>query len=245
MKLIKTKSFQLAIITKGDQHSEKLALLLPGRLDTKDYVNFTSHMDCLSEKGFLVVAFDPPGTWDSPGDFEFTTTNYIKSVNEIIDYFGNRQTLLIGHSRGGLTAMLVGTSNTSVIGFALINASYGPPTHPDPGKIKDGYLVEKRDIPPGDIRTPIKKEFQMSLNYFIDGKKYDPLPLLKLCTKPKLLIYGTHDEFTEPQEVKEIFETIPQPKMIYELHCEHDYRINSRTIKEVNIILVKFINTYF
>ena len=41
MTLVKTKSFELAIYKKGDQNSPKLAIIIPGRLDTKDYSHHT------------------------------------------------------------------------------------------------------------------------------------------------------------------------------------------------------------
>lgn len=34
--------------------------MLPGRLDTKDYINFVSHADYLASRDFYVVAIDPP-----------------------------------------------------------------------------------------------------------------------------------------------------------------------------------------
>ncbi len=194
MIIIHTQSFSLATISAGDPSSKKLAIMIPGRLDTKDYANFTSHINYLAKLGFYAIAFDPPGTWESPGDVEFTTTNYIKAVNELIDYFGNRPTLLLGHSRGGQTAMIVGTSNPNVTELVMVNASYGPPSPPDPKKIQNGYLLEYRDLPPGDRKTEEQREFHLSLNYFKDGAQYDPVPALKSCTKPKLLIDSTNDE---------------------------------------------------
>jgi len=84
---------------------------MPGRLDTKDYANFVSHLDFLANHGFYTVAIDPPYSWDSPGELkDYTTSNYLKAVNELIDYFGNRPTLLLGHSRGGATAILASTN---------------------------------------------------------------------------------------------------------------------------------------
>ena len=66
MNIIKTKTFELAAYTKGDQNSPKLALVLPGRLDTKDYIHNTSLVDYLSRRGYFALSFDPPGTWESP-----------------------------------------------------------------------------------------------------------------------------------------------------------------------------------
>ena len=133
MKLLKTKSFEIAVNIYGNEQAPRIALLMPGRLDTKDYINFVSHSEFLAKKGFFVVAIDPPGTWDSPGDINnYSTSTYMKVVNELIDYFGNRPTLLLGHSRGGAIAMLV-SSNPAVAGVTLVNAASGYPSPPDPG----------------------------------------------------------------------------------------------------------------
>src|SRR5690349_20918923 len=109
MEMIKTRSFELAVNASGNKNASKLAIVIPGRLDTKDYAHNVSHVDYLSSKGYYAVSFDPPGTWDSPGDIElYSTTNCIKAVDELIEYYGNKPTLLLGHSRGGSIAMLAG-----------------------------------------------------------------------------------------------------------------------------------------
>ncbi len=242
MQIIKTKSFEISILTQGDPDSRRLAILIPGRLDTKDYVNFTSHLELFSQKGFFAIALDHPGTWESPGEVEYSTTNYIKAVNELIEYFGNKPTLLLGHSRGGAVAALVGTSNPVVIGIIMINASYGPPSKPDPKYIQNGYLLEHRDLPPGDRVTEEQKEFHLSLDYFKDGEKYDPVPDLKSFTKPKLLIHATEDEWESVENVKGVFSMIPEPKKFYELKGKHDYRRDAKAIEEVNSVIDEFVD---
>lgn len=244
MNIIQTKSFKIAVNTAGNPASEKLAILIPGRLDTKDYINFISHLEFLSQRGFFTVAFDHPGTWESPGDDEYTTTNYIKVVNELIEYFGNKPTLLVGHSRGGAVTALVGASNPNVIGITMINASYGPPSPPNSDEIQDGYLLEHRDIPPGDRITDEQREFHLSLDYFKDGEQYDPTTALKSFTKPKLLIHATEDEWEELDNVKDVFDIIPEPKMFYELNGKHDYRRSAKAIEEVNSVLGDFITRF-
>src|SRR5882672_1902530 len=128
---IKTPNFELAVYAKGDPDAPRLAVVLPGRLDTKDYVHMTSHVNYLADKGFYAVSFDPPFTWESPGDVRnYSTTNYIRAVNEVIEYFGNKPTMVVGHSRGGAVAQLV-SSNPNIKGLILAMASYGSPTPPD------------------------------------------------------------------------------------------------------------------
>ena len=91
MHVIQTDSFEIAVYSKGDINSKKFALVLPGKLDTKDYFHMKSHVDYLAHLGFFALSFDPPGTWDSPGDIRlYTMTNYLKAIHELIAYFGNR-----------------------------------------------------------------------------------------------------------------------------------------------------------
>lgn len=242
MKLVKTKSFRLATINKGNKDAKKLALALPGRLDTKDYACFAEHINFFASKGFFALSFDPPGTWESPGGVElFTTSNYIQAVNELIEYFGNRPTFLMGHSRGGAVTILAGASNPAVTAIAPVMATYGEPSPPDPETIKNGIEISYRDFPPGTSKTHEQKVFALPLNYFIDGQKYNVIEPLRKCIKPKLLFYGTNDEFTEPEEVKEVFRSIPDPKIIHELVTNHDYRYYPEIVKEVNKVIGKFL----
>ncbi|MDP2586288.1 MAG: alpha/beta fold hydrolase [Candidatus Komeilibacteria bacterium] len=244
MNLIKTKSFELAVIIKGNENAKKLAILIPGRLDTKDYAHFVSHLDYLANKGFLAVCFDPPGTWESPGEINLcTTTNYIKSTNELIEYYGNKPTLLLGHSRGATTAMLA-SSNNSVTDIVLIMATYGAPTPPTNKALQEGFEVSYRDLPPGESPSDEKKKFLLPLNYWKDGELHNPLQALQECTKPKLLVYGTKDKFTAVDEVKKIYQNLLEPKMIQEVEAEHDYRYNSQAINEVNQTVGQFLDNY-
>lgn len=59
MDIIKTKSFELAVITEGDKNAAKLAIVIPGRLDTKDYAQNPSHIKFLASKGYFALSFDP------------------------------------------------------------------------------------------------------------------------------------------------------------------------------------------
>lgn len=242
MSILKTASFELAIYAKGDPDSPKLAIVIPGWLDTKDYVSHTTLVDRLSAKGYYALSFDPPGTWESPGSIELcTTTNYIKAVNELIEKFGNKPTLLVGHSRGGSVAMLV-SPNPYVTAIAATMASFGAPSAPTPKAVQEGFEMHYRDMPPGSSRTAEQKEFALPLNYFIDGEQYDPIAVLRNFTKPKLIIYGDQDEFSSLVEVKEAFETLPDPKMIHEIKSAHGYRRYAEAVAEVNNIISDFVD---
>lgn len=244
MQIIKTKSFELAIISAGDVTASKLAIVIPGRLDTKDYAQNPSHIEFLAKRDYYAISFDPPGTWDSPGSIDlFTTTNYIKAVNELIEYFDNKPTLVMGHSRGGTVTMLVGPQNPHITHMISVNSSYGGPIDVDK-PVPDEVNVSNRDIPPGTSRTSEQKRFDLPYNYFVDAEQYDALPGLSKCKKPKLFFYGTKDILTTKDIVQKMYDVSANPKMIHELNVEHDYRLHPEIIDEVNETIGEFLDTY-
>lgn len=239
MKILTTKSFELATISQGDENASKLVLLLPGQLDTKDYAHMVSHVDFLASKGYCAVSFDPPGTWDSPGSIDlYTMTNYQKAVDELIEYFGNKPTVLMGHSRGGSMAMLAGPNNPNVTHIIAVMSHAGPSTFEEED-ITDGIKISYRDMPPNDQEN--KKRFDLPVNYFIDAKKHDTLAGLKNCEKPKLFFFGTKDVLVSPEGIKETYNEVPEPKMIHELNTEHDYRLHKDMVDEVNKVTWEFL----
>ncbi len=243
MPIINTKSFELAIYDKGDKNSPKLAIVIPGRLDTKDYLHNTSLVDFLAERGYYSLSFDPPGTWESPGDIKnYSTTTYIRAIDELIEQFGNKPTLLLGHSRGGSVAMLA-SSNPAVSAVVAIMASYGAPSPPKAETIKTGFEVSYRDLPPGSSKSLDQKKFELPIAYFFDGQQYNPTAVLQKFVKSKLLIYGDQDEFTEPQNVEKVYESLCGPKAIRKVISHHDYRLHPKIVSEVNTIIGSFLDT--
>jgi len=246
MKIIKTKSFELAIICAGDENASKLAIVTPGRLDTKDYAHNVSHVKYLASKGYFALSFDPPGTWDSPGSIDlYSTTSCIRAINELIEHFGNKPTLLMGHSRGGTISMLAGPKNPHVTHMISVNSSPGGPTHVDRAKV-GRVTVSYRDLPPGTSRTTEarRKRFDLPYSYFEDGDSYNALKGLSDCAKPKLFFFGTEDTLTTPDEVKAMYGASSEPKMIYELNTEHDYRLHPEIVEEVNRAAGDFLTKY-
>jgi pimeloyl-ACP methyl ester carboxylesterase len=244
MNLLKTPSFDLAVYAQGGPSSDKLALVLPGRLDTKDYAHMRSHVDFLASLGFYALSFDPPGTWESPGNISlYTTTNILKAVDEVIAVLGNKPTFLVGHSRGGSNAMLAGTKNPYVTRIAAIMSPAGPTTVELP---KDGATVSlsERDLPPGTERTAKKHAFALPISYFEDQAQYTAVEALGTCNKPKLFCYGTEYPLVSRANVMQVYEAAAEPKMLHELHSGHDYRLQPEIIAEVNETIRQFLAEY-
>lgn len=245
MNLIKTKSFELATYSKGDVKSDKFAIVLPGRLDTKDYPHMHSHVEYLASKGYFALSFDPPGTWESKGDISlYSMSNYLQAINELVAYFGNKPTLLVGHSRGGSMSMLAGTTNEKIIAFVAIMGSYsykvGARSYPETEWKEKGYLLNKRDIPESDKF----REYKLPYSFYEDQIQYDMSDGLKKCTKPKMFVYGNNDTTVEPEIVKKAYNISSSPKEIKEIDSDHDYRYKPEIINKVNILIGEFLDKY-
>jgi pimeloyl-ACP methyl ester carboxylesterase len=244
MNIIKTKSFELAIYAKGNTESPKLALVLPGKLDTKDYAHMRSHVDYLASKGFLALSFDPPGTWESPGDIQlYTMTNYLKAVDEITEYYGSKSTFIIGHSRGATIATIAGVRNPHIFAFAAVMSSFSKGGFQEEvdkeWKIK-GFTTTRRDLPPGGGEKV--KEFQIPYSFFEDQQKYDLTEDVTSSTKPKLFILGKSDDLIPPKTIKETFSLFAEPKELHELDSGHDYRLHPQLINQVNNFIGNFVD---
>jgi pimeloyl-ACP methyl ester carboxylesterase len=241
MEIIKTPSFELAVYIQGDKSAKKLALVLPGRLDTKDYPHCRSHVEFLASKGYYAVSFDPPGTWESPGGIElYTMTNYLKAVNELIELLGNKPTVLVGHSRGGSMAMLGGTTIPQVTHFVAVMSRPSSSIPVDEQEyIAKGINFSYRDTPPNNSEDQVR--FDLPFSYFEDAKQYNMSEDLKSCNKPKLFFYGTQDTLITPESVKEMYKYAAEPKQIHELNSEHGYRKHPEIIEEVNRVIGDFL----
>lgn len=248
MNLIKTKNFELACNIKGDETAQKLALVLPGRLDTKDYPHLKSHVEFLASRGFFAISFDPPGTWESPGDISlYTMTNYLKTINELIESFGNRPTFVLGHSRGGSLAALAALENQHVTHFVSVmgNYSYAPSLYDSRGSSEtwktQGYLVEKRDDPKNPLQNRL---YHLPYAFLEDSHKYDLSQGLSHCLKPKLFIYGTQDITVKPETMKKSYELSAEPKEIASIDSDHNYRLRPHFIQAVNELVGKFLDKH-
>jgi hypothetical protein len=240
---MKTSSFELATYENGNKDAERVAVILPGRLDTKDYIHIHSLVDYLGTLGYYALSFDPPGTWESPGGINlYTTTNIQLAIAEIVERLGNRPTLLAGHSRGGSHALLSGVVNPNVTHMVAIMSHAGPTTT---GLLQVGQVAHStRDMPPGGVRTVDRKEFDLPYHYFEDQQQYDATESLKTCPKPKLFFYGLHDDLVTPETVKEVYNLSADPKVLHALDTEHDYRLDPSAIEEVNHTIGTFLHDY-
>ncbi len=203
-----------------------------------------SHVNYMASKGYFALSFDPPGTWESPGDITlYTMTNYLKAINELIDHFDNKPTFVMGHSRGASMAILSGLRNQYIFSFTSVFSSFTKGGYKDNSGSskwkKQGYILEKRDLPPGG--GPKTKEFKLPYSFFKDQLQYDFTKELSTSKKPKLFFLGRKDILATPEVIKGLYAITSEPKQLYELNSDHDYRLKKDIVNEVNTAVGTFL----
>jgi len=142
-----------AVIHRPAVKTEKLAILCPGYLDTKDYTHLTMLAEDLASQGYTAVRFDPTGTWESDGDIsEYLTSQYLKDIESVLEHMlaegGYSYILLGGHSRGGQVSILYAARDLRISEVLGIMPSHAPVE----GKRREdwesaGVSNSSRDIP--------------------------------------------------------------------------------------------------
>lgn len=228
----------VAIIHRPAVKTEKLAILCPGFLDTKDYDHLVLLSKELSKKSFTAVRFDPTGTWESEGDIsEYLTSQYINDVRSVLEYMLKDKNyscvLLGGHSRGGLISILYASMDPKislVLGIMPSSVRTMTGTKREEWE-REGLNIAKRDIPKKNGIL----EFKVPYSHVIDRDQFDVFEAVKKITIPLVMIAGELDKSCLPEDVKKLFDQANEPKkFILMKNIGHEYRHNLSEIKKIN-----------
>ncbi len=229
-----------AVIHYPETETEKLAILCPGFLDTKDYTHLVRLAEELAQRGYTTVRFDPSGTWESGDNIsDYTATQYLADVKNVLEHMlrqGNYEHILLGgHSKGGFIAMLYAARDPriSVVLSIMSPYSLGRPSNKEIiEKWKnEGYRVSQRDVP---SKTE-KKEFRVPYAHALDRLQYNVLNEIGKFRGLLILVAGELDKTVLPEDIKLVFDKANEPKKFIMMeNIGHDYRHNDDEIKTVN-----------
>lgn len=152
----------------------KVALLLPGYLDSPDYLHMKTFEKRLINLGYTVERLDPCHLWVTGNVRNYTITNIIQQIRESVASYKKHdpeEILLLGHSNGAFTAILAGSR---ILEVTKIIALCPPPdkkesAHKWGGK---GDRTSKRDLP--DNPTEFR-EFAIPFSHIEDALQYSAI----------------------------------------------------------------------
>src|SRR3989344_5213888 len=198
-----------AVIHRPKKRTEKLAILCPGNLDSKDYTHLIKLAEVLAERGYTAVRFDPTGTWESEGETsEYTVTQYLADIRCVLEHMLKEapysDILVGGHSRGGQLSILYAARDTRVTSLLGVM----PSSRPVEGKEKEawektGFKESVRELPFDESKT---RKYRLPISHMIDQNSYDAVKDVEKFRGRLILIAGELDKVTPPAEVKGIFD---------------------------------------
>ena len=164
----------------------KLALLLPGYLDSPDYLHLKIFETRLVELGYTVERLDPCDLWKTGDTTNYTITNYIKQVKKMVQSYKNQnpeEILLVGHSMGAFVSIIAGNRIKEV---TKIVALCPPPDrkYSDREWKTDKSRTSKRDLPNNSQEFII---FEVPYTFVEDGTKYSAKNEIKEIHKPIMI----------------------------------------------------------
>jgi len=246
MIVLSSKGNLAAVIHYPEKKTERLAILCPGYLDSKDYKGVVGLAEALSKHGYATVRFDPTGTWESDGTIsDYTTTQYLEDIRNILEHMlrqaGYRHVLLGGHSRGGQVAFLYAARDpriSLVLGImpsskrTIMDQRYEE-------WMKNGFSVSHRDLPNNKDQI---KEFRVPVSHLDDHNRYDVIEDMKRIRVPVILVAGELDNTCRPEYVRKIYDAANEPKIFVVIPgIGHNYRHNDAEVKIVNDKLLKMV----
>lgn len=238
-----------AVIHYPKNKTDKLAILCPGYLDSKDYEHLKTLAEDLTKEGYTVVRFDPIGVWESNGNIsDYTTTQYLEDIKNVFEYMLKQDDfehiLIGGHSRGGKVSILYAAHDSrisEVIGIMPSSVHRMKNFVSSSGRLLN-YALSNRDLPQN---KNMKREFRVPFSHFKDLKKYDVLKDVKNIKVPLILIAGESDKLVPPETVRRIFDEANEPKKFILIpDINHDYRHSLSEIRLVNNEILKALKEY-
>lgn len=210
----------------------KVALLLPGYLDSPDYLHLVTFEKRLKELGYTVERLDACNLWRT-GDVEnYTITNFIKQIRERVDSYKNQdpeEIVLIGHSNGAFTSIVAGARMPDVT--KIIALCPPPDKEGSEHKWVDGVRVSKRDLPNDSTKF---REFAIPDTHIKDAIQYSAVEDVKKINKPIMIFIALDDTVVNPEWTEEIVSNANNPYVVRQPNMGHDFR-NSQ--EECNIVM--------
>ena len=211
----------------------KLALLLPGYLDSPDYLHLKIFEDRLRELEFSVERLDPCHLWENGNVGNYSITNYIKHVHGKVDIYNKKnpkEIVLIGHSLGGFIAIIAGSRIKEV---TKIVALCPPPDRIGPSLRweKDRPRYSKRELPnnPEQFRS-----FEVPYSFVQDGLTYSAVEEVANINKPIMIFIALDDKSVLPQDTERIVANANKPYVVRQPNMGHSFRHSE---EESNIVM--------
>lgn len=215
----------------------KLALLLPGYVESPDYHHLVVIDNHLTSLGYTTLRVDPCNLWQTGDGSTYSTTGYINQVKDIVNSYipqNPTEIILVGHSLGCLVALTVGYLFDEVSKVICLSppASLSNSDH----KWVDGFRTSKKDLPDDPTKF---RDLTVPVSFTLDRKQYSIPIAFKNNQKPTLVIMGSDDPATVT--LNDLLKDLSNTTFITIADMAHDFRQSEELCQRVASEIIKFI----
>ncbi len=207
--------------------------MLPGYLDSPDYLHMKTFQNRLKELGYIVEGLDLGDLWRTGNATNYTVTYFINQIRERIGYYKSlnpKELLLLGHSRGAFTAIIAGNRIKEVT--KIIALCPPPDIKPSVTKwLNKGNRTSKRDLPNNQKEY---REFSIPYKFVEDSLKYSAVEEVKTLHKPLMIFIALNDTVVVPSRTEEIVKNANNPYVVRQPNMIHDFRFSQ---EDCNIVM--------
>ena len=218
----------------------KLALLLPGYLDSPDHLHMIIFEKMLLGQGYTVKRLDPCNLWETGDTNNYNVTNYLKTIRDTIDSYKSQnidELVLIGHSLGGFVAMVAGARFAEVTKIIALCPPFSVAM--SNGNLDEsGARHSKRDLPTDKSKF---REFVVPKSFIEDRMQYSTIDEVKNLNKPVMILIALDDKQVLPEDSEKLIKVVNNPYVVRLEKLEHNFRHSETKTNLVATEIEKFI----
>jgi len=218
----------------------KLALLLPGYLDSPDYQHFMLFDKRLVELGYTVQRVDLGNLWETGDASNYKISYFIDQIRQIIISNQDQkpeEVVLIGHSMGAFTAIIAGSRLNEVT--KIISLCPPPDFSRSKTKWQDRVRISERELPSDPSKSRI---FTIPDAFIEDALSYSAVEEVKGITKPVMIFIALADTVVPPEDTERIVTSSLNPlHVVRQPNMGHDFRNSQQQCSVVMNEIEKFL----
>lgn len=217
----------------------KVALLLPGYLDSPDYQNMIVFEKGLKKLGYKVERLDPCNLWKTGDVDRYTISNFLTQIEDKVssyNYQNPEEIVLIGHSQGAMVAIIAGSK---LFDISKVVALCPPDSRKDSiHKWGKKGRTSKRDLP----NNPQKiREFTIPYSFIKDAMQYSASESVKKLHKPLMIFIALEDDVVPPEISEKIVKNANNSYVVRQPNMGHDFRNSKKECELVMKEIEKFL----
>lgn len=233
---------------RADTGRQDIAVLLPGFLDSKDYVSYVELAAALPSIGISALRFDLLGSWSNPGTpDEYSVSYHLAEISSLLDRYlpaDVGRCVLIGYCYGAHLAALQAATDRRITDVVALMPTRSFIWAEEYDEHRDSWRAagERSFVRPTPY-SPVQREFLVPYPVVADARDYDVTAALRDIRQRILFLAGGDDGVVPSATVRQLHDLCGSPHRGMQVLAGvgHDYRDHPEQIDQVNDTILRWL----